>query len=140
MSDQTLDSPVEVAAERTYARSARAALDAAKAREGVSPDGLYDVQVAAWGGAWVQLRRLSFNQIAAANTAAKGDEALLTRALLRQSFVQPPFSAGEVDEILDDPDQLDAAIELNLAVAQINKMTKAAQQLAAATFRAGAEV
>lgn len=126
---------VQEDAPRVYARSARAALDAAKAQR-ESSDGLYDLHIPPWD-AWVQLRRVSFAGITQAFQTAEGDPIKATRYLLRQSFVQPAFSAKEVDEILDDPDQLEAALLLNEAVARINKLAEAMRRMQEAAFRTG---
>lgn len=127
--------------------NARALLDRGKERArnaeaGGSPDGHFRVAVPAWDDpnteapAFVTLRRLSFAQVARAMQAAQNDPVAATRQMMRESFVDPPFTSGEVDDLWNDPDHFAACALLAQAVDRINKTTVEAQAATAATFQA----
>jgi hypothetical protein len=116
-------------------RSARAMLDAAKDRaDRENPDRRYRVDMPMWGS-YVLLKRLSIGAITRAYEAAEGDTVRALQVVLRETIVDPPFSAGEVTEILEDADQVEAATLLMQAVGKLNKMDMGAQGAALAAFR-----
>lgn len=121
--------------------SARALLDRALNKaDADSPDGHFTITIDDWGGAGVTLRRLSYAQVSKAflSTMRKDgteDQDKATRLMLRDSLVDPVFSVGEINELMDDPAQLGAAMLLSMAVNEINKTGLEAVANARAAFR-----
>jgi len=135
------DPPRDIPAVRLTARQL---LDRAKDRaEADSPDGRYIVHVPVWG-ADVTLRALTFAelsriQIAAGAGTEGADPIQAVRLSLHASIVDPPFSPKEIDEILDDPAQVEAGLLLTAASERINRLGQRGQAVAAASFRGAAE-
>lgn len=138
--DTGVDAPA-LAEETPAPLSARALLDRALDKAAAdSNDGLFTVTIDDWGGATVTLRRLSYAQVSRAYTSTvrkdgTQDNDAATRLLLRDSLVDPVFTPGEINELLDDPAQLSAALLLSMAVNDLNKTGLEAVTQARAAFR-----
>lgn len=124
--------------------TARALLDRAKDKaEAHSPDGLYRVQVPVWD-AEVILRALTFAEVSRIQIACgagtdAADPIKAVRLSLHASLVTPPFSPKEIDEILDDPAQMEAALILTAASERINQLGARGAAVAAFSFRDSAD-
>ena len=98
-----------------------------------SADGLFFVYLPVVGRK-ITMRRLNFDELT--EIRAVEDSKQGNRMMIQRYIVEPPFSMGEVEEVMTNPKLVPVAIILNNAVNRINHLTEAQQQVIDAKFRA----
>jgi hypothetical protein len=100
-----------------------------------SEDGLFYVNVPAFKHKLI-MRRLNFDEVTAVRQGAQ-DAKEAQRRMVQLSIVEPPFSKGEVDEIMTNGKLFRTALIINAAVNRINHLTDEEQAMIDANFRVG---